>query len=167
MENENKTHWKKNLDSKFISGEDLKSGLNGLKIEMNVIIEKFNDAETFDQSKQSKTIVTGLFLKEIGGKSIYKPTILNKTNAKFLVKEFGSDIMEDWLNKPVTIHAVADSRHGYVVRFKKFKKIDLLKDTPAFEGAKKAIEQGSYTIEHIKIKYSVSAEVEKLLTAIK
>lgn len=46
-----KTHWKKNNDSNFISGEDLISGLKGLKPEMVVVIEKFNDAESFDQKK--------------------------------------------------------------------------------------------------------------------
>lgn len=160
---ENKTHWKKNNDSRYISGEDLKNGLNGLRPEMNVVIEKFNDTETFDQSKQAKAVATGLFLKEIGGAALYKPTILNKTNAKFLVKELGSEYMEDWIGKPVTIHAVADSRHGYVVRFKKFSKPVLQQGTAAFEGCKKAIDSGSYTIEQIKTKYTINKDVEGIL----
>lgn len=161
---ETKTHWKKNLDSKFISGEDLKGGLNGLKSEMNVVIEKFSDAQTFDQNKQTNTVITGLFLKEINGKSIYKPTVLNKTNAKFLSKEFGSELMEDWINKPVTIWAMPDSRHGFVVRFKKFAKPVLINGSKEYEGCKKAIDSGSYTLEQIKTKYTLSKEVETLLT---
>lgn len=162
---ETKTHWKKNLDSKFISGEDLKGGLNGLKPEMAVVIEKFTDAETFDQNKQAKSVVTGLFLKELNGKSLYKPVILNKTNAKFMIKEFGSEFMEDWINKPITLYAVADSRHGFVVRFKKYQLPVLIKDSENYNNCLKAIQSGNYTLEQIKAKYILTKEVETLLTA--
>jgi len=160
---EAKTHWKKNLDSKFISGEDLKSSLNNLSPEMAVVIDRFSDDETFDANKSAKTTITGLYLKDLSGKKLYKPTILNKTNAKFFTKEFGSDYMEDWVNKPVTMFAQADSRHGFVVRFRKYKKPSLLFSTPEFEKCKIAIDSGSYTIDQVKTKYTVSAEVEKLL----
>lgn len=158
-----KTHWKKNLDSKFISGEDLKSELNGLKPEMAIVIEKFTDTETFDQNKQAKITVTGLFLKDLNGKALYKPVILNKTNAKFMIKEFGSDFMEDWINKPITLYTVADSRHGFVVRFKKYQLPLLIKNSENFNNCKKAIDSGNYTIDQIKTKYIVSKEVELLL----
>lgn len=111
-------HWKKNLDSKFISGEDLQASLNGLKPEMNVVIEKFDEDETFDMNVKKKKKITDLFLKEVGGKSLYKPAILNKTNAKFFAKEFESDNVWDWLNKPVTMFAQQDDRHGYIVRYR-------------------------------------------------
>jgi hypothetical protein len=115
-----KTHWKKNNDSRYISGEDLMSRLKGLKPEMHVVIDRFEDAETFDQTTQSKSVKTGFFLKELNGESVYKPVILNNTNAKFCVKEFGSDFMEDWLNKPLVVYAMPDKRHGFVARFKKY-----------------------------------------------
>lgn len=115
-----KTHWKKNNDSRYISGEDLMSRLKGLKPEMHVVIDRFEDAETFDQTTQSKSVKTGFFLKELNGESVYKPVLLNSTNAKFCVKEFGSDFMEDWLNKPLVVYAMPDKRHGVVARFKKY-----------------------------------------------
>jgi len=115
-----KTHWKKNNDSRYISGEDLMSRLKGLKPEMHVVIDRFEDAETFDQTTQSKSVKTGFFLKELNGESVYKPVLLNSTNAKFCVKEFGSDFMEDWLNKPLVVYAMPDKRHGFVARFKKY-----------------------------------------------
>jgi hypothetical protein len=114
------THWKKNNDSRYISGEDLKGSLNGLKPEMTVVITKFQDTDTFDQSTQLKVIKTGFFLKELNGKDLYKPVILNKTNAIFCLKEFQSEYMENWLDKPILLYAKPDSRHGYVVRFKKY-----------------------------------------------
>ena len=161
-----KTHWKKNNDSKFISGEDLKSELNGLKPEMIVSIEKFNDAETFDQNSQSKKVITGLWLKDHNsGKAIYKPVILNKTNAKFFVKETGSDFVDDWIGRPVILYALKDSRHGFVTRFKSYVKPTLVKDSENFNKAKMALLSGSYTMEQVKSRYVVSSEVEGLLNA--
>lgn len=114
------THWKKNNDSKYISGEDLKAGLKGLRNEMVVVIEKFEDAETFDQNNQNKVIKTGFWLKELNGTKLYKPVILNNTNATFCVKEFRSEFMEHWIDKPFVLYAQADKRHGFVARFKKY-----------------------------------------------
>jgi hypothetical protein len=160
-----KTHWKKNNDSNFISGEDLISGLKGLKPEMVVVIEKFNDAESFDQKKQSKIVVSALYLKEVGGNSLYKPVILNKTNAKFFVKETNSDFVDDWLNKPVVVYAQKDARHGHVVRFRKYVFPVLQANTPEFEKCKTAIDKSGYTLDQIRQRYQVSTEVEKLLLA--
>ncbi len=122
MSEEKLTHWRKNNDPKYISGEDLKMGMEigkGLKPEMVVEIAKFEDKETFDQNNNSKVLKTGFWLKEVGGKMLYKPVILNNTNAAFCVKEFQSDFMEHWMNKPFVVYAKADTRHGHVVRFKK------------------------------------------------
>ncbi len=160
-----KTHWKKNNDSNFISGEDLMSGLKGLKPEMIVMIEKFNDAESFDQKNQAKIVVSALYLKDVSGKSLYKPVILNKTNAKFFVKETGSDFIDDWLNVPVMLYAMADKRHGHVVRFKKYAKPELIAGSENFNNCKMAIEKSGFTMDQIRAKYNVSSEVEKLLTA--
>lgn len=125
------THWKKNLDSRYISGEDLHSSLKDLKPEMNVTIERFQDQETFDKNTQTKSIKTGFYLKEIGGKMLHKPVILNKTNAEFCAKEFGSDYMEHWIGKPLVLYAKADRRHGFVARFKKYYKPNLADDKDA------------------------------------
>lgn len=163
MSNETKTHWRKNNDSKFISGEDLKAELNGLKSEMLVSIEKFSDAETFDQNKQAKTVVTGLWLKDHNtGKALYKPAILNKTNAKFFVKETGSDFIDDWIGRPVILFALKDSRHGWVTRFKTYIKPTLIKDSENFTKVKQAMANG-YTMDQVKSRYVVSKEVEDLL----
>jgi hypothetical protein len=115
------THWKKNNDSRYISGEDLKAELKGLKKEMSVVISKFEDSETFDMNSQKKLTRTGFWLSEYpSGTPLYKPVILNNTNANFCEKEFGSEYMEHWLNKPLVLYALADKRHGHVARFKKY-----------------------------------------------
>lgn len=161
----NKTLWKKNLDSKYISGEDLQLSNKGLKPEMVVTIERFNDDKTFDKQKNSDVVVSALYLKEVNGAALYKPVILNRTNAKFFVKETGSDFMEDWLNKPVIVYAQKDSRHGFVVRFKSYVKPNLVKDSDMFKQAKIALEKGTATMDKIKSRYQVSTEVEGLLNA--
>jgi hypothetical protein len=160
-----KTLWKKNLDSKYISGEDLQLSNKGLKPEMIVTIERFNDDKTFDKQKNSDVIVSALYLKEVNGAALYKPVVLNRTNAKFFVKETGSDFMEDWLNKPVIVYAQKDSRHGFVVRFKSYVKPNLVKDSEMFKQAKIALEKGTATMDKIKSRYQVSTEVEGLLNA--
>lgn len=114
------THWKKNLDSRYISGEDLQGELKGLKKEMVVKISRFEDAETFDANTQAKGIKTGFFLTELNGKELYKPVLLNKTNATFCRNEFKSEFMEHWINKPFILYAMPDKRFNFVARFKKY-----------------------------------------------
>jgi hypothetical protein len=118
------THWKKNNDSRYISGEDLKHGeslAKGLRPEMVVYIESFENMETFDQNEQKKVVKTGFIMRElIGNKQLYKPVILNNVNAAFCIKEFKSEFMEHWLNKPLVLYAMPDKRHGFVARFKKY-----------------------------------------------
>lgn len=128
------THWKKNNDPKYISGEDLKDGIEigkGLQPEMVVTIAAFEDKETFDQNNQSKVMKTGLWLQTLDGKRLYKPMILNNTNAAFWLKETGSKFMEHWLNKPAIVWAMPDKRHGFVARFKKYYPPVTITDTKA------------------------------------
>jgi len=158
-----KTHWKKNNDSNYISGEDLQNSLKGLKPEMVVMIDKFSDAESFDQKNQSKITVSALYLKDLNGKALYKPVILNRTNAKFFSKETNSDFIDDWLNVPVIIYAQPDKRHGFVVRFKKFAKIDLIAGSENFNKCKLAIINSGFTMDQIRTRYNVTKEVEQLL----
>jgi len=116
------THWKKNNDPKYISGEDLKKGIEigkGLKPEMVVEFLAFEDSETFDRNTQQKDQKTGFWLKEVGGKKLYKRVLLNNINGEFCVKEFKSEFMEHWIGKPFVMYAMPDKRFGHVVRFKK------------------------------------------------
>ena len=117
-------YWKKNNDSKYISGEDLQDGLlmaKGLRPEMVVIITGFEDKQTFDQNANEKVTKTGLWLAEYpSGTKVYKPVILNNTNAYFCIDEFKSKNLYDWLNKPLVLWAQVDRRHGFVARFKKY-----------------------------------------------
>lgn len=118
------THWKKNLDPRYISGEDLNDGIainKGLRPEMTVTVSHFEDKPVFDQKENKQIIKTGFFLKEYpSGKVIYKPMVLNNKNAAFWISETGSPFMEKWLNIPAVLWAQPDVRHGFVARFKKY-----------------------------------------------
>lgn len=127
------THWKKNNDSKYISGEDLNAELNGLKKEMDVEVVAFEDVKTYDQNQNEKITKTGLYLKEVGGQQLYKPLILNNTNAKVLAKVANSPIMEDWIGQKVTLFAKADSRFDWVARLKKYVEKNTTNPKPALE----------------------------------
>lgn len=133
-----KTHWKKNNDSKYISGEDLFDSVHGLRPEMDVEISAFEDVESFDQNEQKKITKTGLFLSELNGTRLHKPMILNNTNAKFLADLTKSPIMEDWIGAKVTLYAKPDRRFNYVARFKKYVVKNTTDPKPALDKIKKA-----------------------------
>jgi len=162
---ENKTHWKKNNDPKYISGEDLKDGIEigkGLAPEMVVIIDRFEDTETFDQNQNAKVIKTGFWLKDLNGNKIYKPVILNNTNADFCIKEFKSQFMEDWLNKPLVLYARPDKRHGYVARFKKYYPPAQISDVNALK-----LIESSKDLDDLKSNFlSLSKDEQRLTTVI-
>jgi len=122
-----KTPFRKNLDKRYISGEDLANGIDmakGLKPEMVVTLSKFNDAAAFDQKLQTEVNKTAIWMKEYpSGKLIYKPCLLNVGRSEFMCKELasGSLFIDDCdMNKPFIMFAKKDRRHGHVVGFKKY-----------------------------------------------
>lgn len=122
-----KTPWKKHLDKRYISGEDLKNGIEmnkGLRPEMVVTLASFNDAKTFDQKQQEEKDKTAIWLNEYPfGKKLYKPLILNVANADFLSAEIGNggiNIDDADFTKPFVLYAKPDKRHGWVARLKKY-----------------------------------------------
>lgn len=98
---------------------------------MVVVIDSFQDSETFDMKAQKIITRTGFWLKELNGAKIYKPCILNNTNADFCEREFKSPFMEHWIGKPFVLYAQADKRHGQVARFKKYYPPVTITDTNA------------------------------------
>lgn len=170
-----KTAWRKNLDPRYISGEDLFHELKDLKKSMNVYIERQDDSKAFDQSVQKEVDKTALYLVNIDTKQrVHKPCLLNVTNAKFLEKEFGSIYIEDWYNKPFTMFCMPDKRHGQVVRFKKYyapakkdESQELIKQLDSCSTLNELIEKwGSFTFEQKNIP-SVLAQKDKLKETLK
>ena len=122
-----KTAFRKNLDKRYISGEDLQNGKElgkGLKSEMIVTLAKFNDAPAFDQKTQSEVNKTAIWMKEYpSGKLVYKPCLLNVGRSAFMAKELANNslFIDDCdVTKPFIMYAKPDRRHGFVVAFKKY-----------------------------------------------
>jgi len=124
METTEKTPWRKNLDKRYISGEDLLMEQKGLKKEMVVTLSTWQDSPAFDQKLQKEVDKTAIWLKEYpSGKPLYKPALLNVTNGDFLSKEIGNGSLyiDDFdKTKPFIIYAMPDRRHGHVARLKKY-----------------------------------------------
>ena len=122
-----RTPFRKNLDKRYISGEDLKNGIalgKGLRPEMVVTLAKFNDANAFDQKTQSEISKTAIWMKEYpSGKMIYKPCLLNVTRSEFMSEELANNslFLDDCdLTKPFVMYAKTHKRHAFVVEFKKY-----------------------------------------------
>jgi hypothetical protein len=158
-----RTHWRKHLDPRYISGEDLKASLHGLQPEMVVCVAEMKDAPTFDQSTQKEVTKTSLWLRNLANNQmIYKPVILNVSNAKFFSKEFNSDFIEDWYEKPVVLFAMPDKRFGHVARFKHYYPPAKVTDTNALSVLSKA----SSLTELGEMWASLTPEEKKLPTVI-
>tara|TARA_R110000796_G_scaffold188972_1_gene305904 strand:- start:118 stop:657 length:540 start_codon:yes stop_codon:yes gene_type:complete len=165
---EAKTLWRKNLDKRYISGEDLKLGIEagkGLRPEMVVTIAKFEDAPAFDQKKQQEIDKTAIWLKEYpSGKMVYKPMLLNVRNGEFLSKEIGegSDFIDDFAtDKPFVLYAQADRRHGFVAKCKKY----YPKPTATPENATKIL-SASASLDDLKTNWGRLSKDEQSLPVI-
>lgn len=168
MSDTNKTLWKKNLDKRYISGEDLLNGEligKGLRKEMVVTLAKFNDAPAFDQKKQTEIDKTALWLKEYpSGKMLYKPALLNVSGSDFLSKEIGNGCLhidDADMTKPFVMYAKPDNRHGHVVRFKKYHASSTVDDKNAL-----AIINKSTTLQELKINWESLTKAERALPSV-
>ena len=164
-----KTPFRKNLDKRYISGEDLQNGeelAKGLKKEMIVTLAKFNDAPAFDQKTQSEVNKTAIWLKEFpSGEMIYKPCLLNVGRAEFLSKELANNslFIDDCdVTKPFILYAKPDRRHNFVVAFKKYYAPPTVTDVNGLKILKE-----STTIEELQTNWKkLNAEEKKLPTVL-
>lgn len=154
------THFKKLRNPNYIGSYELMID-ETTSIEMNVTIEKVVSELVQNGDKKEEAVVA--YLKG------HKPMIMNATNLKATSKALGTDFIEHWVGKEITLYVKKIRAFGEMVdalRVKTFtgkKKLpELVKDSANFNKCKEAI-KGSYTIEQIKAKYNVSPETEKAL----
>ena len=161
MAESGKTHWKKNIDSNYICGEDMKSSLRGLQPQMDVYLVGFGDGETYDQNQNKKIIKTVLRFKTIDGDVLLKKgVLLNKSAAEIFIVICGSDYVDDWIGIPVCMYAKPDNRFGHVVRFKNYRAPTEIRD------ALKPL-RACKTIEELGAAYKKLSETEQNNKAIK
>lgn len=85
--------WEKIIDPNFINAELI----GGVGAERVVTIKDIEKAEVFNQKSNSKDMKQSLFFAEC------KPMVLNKTNAKTLMKIFGDD-PKNCVGKKITLY---------------------------------------------------------------
>ena len=96
--------------------------------------------------------------------------ILNKTNLKRLSKITGTNEFESWIDLNITIILCQEmdkaigGGQDWALRIKAYNPPVLVLDSDNFNNCRKAI-QGGRKLSEIKLKYSVTPEVEKALIA--
>ena len=150
METQTKTHYKKLRNPNFIGGWDL------LDADKTVTITKVTKEMVHDGKGGQSECCTVHFTE-------CKPMVANATNLKRISKLLNSQFIEDWIGKQITLTTEKVRAFGEVhdaVRVST--KPEMTADTLA--KAKAAIAAGSVTLDAIKKKYTLTAEMEAALT---
>lgn len=152
-----KTHWKKMENLDYIGAYSLDEGKD-----LTVTIKKIVREQVKGMGGKTEECT----IAHLIGK---KPMILNRTNMKMITKIYDSPFIEDWFGKQITLYVAKINAFGEKgveclrIRDEVAKLPELTPKHKSWDGAKKAIKDGSYTIEQIKAKYSISATNEKAL----
>jgi len=153
MNKETKTHWKKMRNPNYIGGWDLLDG------DRTVTITKVTKEMVHDGKGGQAECCTVHFVE-------CKPMVANATNLKRITKLMGSAFIEDWNGKQIVLTTEKVKAFGEIHDAVRVSTKPAVKPTlqgEQIEKAKAAIAAGSVTIEAIKKKYIVSAEVEAQL----
>jgi len=151
-----KTHWKKSFDSPYLGSWDLEDYKD-----ITLTIKKAVGEMTKDLKENSvKNIV---YFEEN-----FKPMICNSGNSKVISALSKSPYMEEWNGTRITltvkqVRAFGETHDALRVKTKTDELPILNAKHPKFKAVLGAIKNKTYTLEQIKVKYQVSAEVEKQL----
>ena len=153
-----KTHWKRLINPDYIGFYSLDEGKDKV-----VTIEKvIRDMVTSIGGKKEECTIAILKGE--------KPFILNSTNSKMIQKLYGTPYIEDWAGAKITLYASITKLKGEDVECLRIrpkipnKKLPELTPThKKWNGAIKALKDGSVTIDKIKESFTISEENEKLL----
>lgn len=156
-----KTHWKKLTNPDYLGAYSLEEGKDLIVEIKSVSREMVKGAD----GKAQECTVAQLVDQ--------KPFIINKTNAKTITKVINSPYIEDWSGQRIqlfskSVRAFGDTVSALRVRSSKPKVPKLPELSPELKEdwakCKEAIASG-YTIDQIKIKWSLSPKNEKALCA--
>ena len=156
MEQNQNTHWRTIMNTKFLSGDELPE--DG-KV---VTIKDFSNEKFFSpRTKKEEDNVILLF------NELSKPMILTNRKAKQISKALGTPFMGEWANKQVHIYPVIEKHFGEMFKVVNIKKNivvvkeELTPDSDKWDKAKESLKSGAITIEKIKQHYELS-EVNRL-----
>ena len=150
------THWKQLINLDYIGAYSLEKGKD-LTVTIKMVVREI---VTGAGGKKEQCTVAHL--------EGQKPLILNRTNQKMITRIYGTPYIEEWVGKKITLYASTTKLAGDMVECLRIREIkpalpelDPL-DTVNFEKVKKALNNG-YTLDQIKLKWSIRPDVEKLL----
>jgi hypothetical protein len=157
-----KTHFKKLRNPSYIGSYELMINDKESR-ELVVTIGKVSNETVTVLDKSEVCMVMQL----VG----QKPMILNATNAKAIAKMYGA-FVEDWAGKPITLYvakirAFGDTHDALRIRATKPANSELpklLTSHKQWDSIVLAVACGDRTIEQLKEKFTISIEIEKLLT---
>jgi hypothetical protein len=158
MDTNEKTHWKKLVDPRYIGAYALPNG-----DDLTVTIERVQ-LETVTMMGGKKEDHTICYLKG------QKPMILNVTNSKSIHKLYGPYI-EDWAGKQITLFASTAKMGGELVECLRIrpsvptKKRQAIADS-RFKNALEQIKAGTYTADKLRASFILSDEQEAALAEI-
>ena len=147
-----KTHWKKLNNPDYLGAYSLGDNKE-LKVE---ILKVVREIVTSTGGKKEECTVAHL--------KNQKPIILNSTNCKMISKNFGTSFIEDWQNKHITLYIAKIKAFGEdnveCLRVKKEaqQKPKFTPEHNRWDGAIKALKDGSTTIEQIEQSFNLSKE---------
>lgn len=166
------THYRKNVDPNFLSGEDLKYNLiKDMPDGVVAVITGHKNSVGYDQGKQEKVPVIELVFSDLKGKVLSKGVIPAKWTHDYMKRQgVKSPQVEDWVGQKVVIYAKPDARFGHVVRFKKYTDPNVKpKLKPKTESWNKAVdwltESSDNKLVDVLAKYDVSKADQKKLEA--
>jgi len=153
-----KTHWRKLKDTNYLGSWDV------VDKELILTIKNIETKKVSTPDGKTEELPVMTFTED------YKPMILNATNFKNIAKAHGSNFIEDWIGKKVSIYITSVKAFGSVVdalRIKpsapKVEKPELTPDNPKFESIKNKLKSGETTIDTVKQYFNISDNVLNLL----
>jgi len=153
-----KTHIKKLRNPNYIGSWDLmdEDGIIKNKI---VTIEDVKNDTVFDGKGGSEECTVLHF-------SGIKPMILNATNIKTICKTLDTPFIEEWIGKKIELTVKKIKAFGEMHEALRVvsSDLDMNPSHPKWNGAKKAIQSKTVTVDAIKKIYNLTEANEKLLT---
>jgi hypothetical protein len=157
---EQKTHWKRLINPDYLGAHSLDPGKD-----LTLTIKTVGRQMVKGEGGKSDECTVAHFVENV------KPMILNRTNCKTISKLYLTPYIEDWAGKKITVFATTTKVAGDEVECLRIRPAvpenklpELTPVSPKWDGAKKAIIDGTATVEGIRKHYTLSTENEKLLT---
>ena len=143
-----KTHWKKLTNPTYLGAYDFTDGEKRI-----LTIEKDVQDKVKGQDGKDEDCTICHFEGS-------KPMILNVTNCKAIAKAYGTNYIEEWSGKKVTLYTATVSAFGQTVEALRIEQIEPKEKAQItdarFEQAKKAIKEGKTTLQALQNSYKLT-----------